>query len=111
MRSVPDLYGGTILIDFQSSEDESESEEEEKVELRPVFVPKYVPYAKLITFAYNVSYEYCRRARVTIEERDALAQDTEEALKKKEQQAEERRQESHNLVAQTIRRELAESTF
>jgi len=40
-----------------------------------------------------------------------LAQDSEEALKKKENQAEERRKESHDLVAQTIRRELAESTF
>ena len=56
----------------------------------------------------NNSY---RRVRATIAERDALAQDSEEALKKKENQAEERRKESHDLVAQTIRRELAESTF
>jgi len=40
-----------------------------------------------------------------------LAEDTEEALKKKAQQAEDRRKESHDLVAQTIRRELAESAF
>jgi hypothetical protein len=52
-----------------------------------------------------------RRARATISERDALAQDTEEALKIQAQQAEDRRKESHDLVAQTIRRELAESTF
>jgi hypothetical protein len=52
-----------------------------------------------------------RRARATVSEREALAQDTEEALEKKAQQAEERRRESHDLVAQTIRRELAESTF
>ncbi|KAF9535769.1 splicing factor, Prp19-binding domain-containing protein [Crepidotus variabilis] len=73
--------------DEESSEEESESEEE-KIEFRPVFVPK--------------------RSRVTVAEREALAQDTEEALKKKEQEAEERRQQSHDLVAQTIRRELAE---
>ncbi len=52
-----------------------------------------------------------RRARATISEREALAEDTEEALKKKAQQAEDRRKESHDLVAQTIRRELAESAF
>ena len=51
-----------------------------------------------------------RRVRATITERDALAQDTEEALKKKAKQSEERRKESHDLVAQTIKRELAEST-
>lgn len=39
-----------------------------------------------------------------------MAQDTEEAIKKKEQEAEERRQQSHNLVADTIKRELLEST-
>ena len=50
-----------------------------------------------------------RRARVTITERDAMSQDTEEAIKKKEQEAEERRQQSHNLVADTIKRELLES--
>jgi len=40
-----------------------------------------------------------------------MAQDTEEAIKKKEQEAEERRQQSHNLVADTIKRELLESTY
>jgi microfibrillar-associated protein 1 len=50
-----------------------------------------------------------RRARATVAEREALAQDTEEALQKKAQQIEDRRKESHDLVAQTIRRELAES--
>jgi microfibrillar-associated protein 1 len=39
-----------------------------------------------------------------------MAQDTEEAIKKKEQEAEERRQQSHNMVADTIKRELLEST-
>ena len=39
-----------------------------------------------------------------------MSQDTEEAIKKKEQEAEERRQQSHNMVADTIKRELLEST-
>ncbi|KAF5361722.1 hypothetical protein D9758_007387 [Tetrapyrgos nigripes] len=74
----------------ESSEYESESEEEEKPKLqfRPVFVPK--------------------RNRATVAERDQLAQDTEEALKKKEQELEERRKQSHDLVAESIRRELLE---
>ncbi|KZP32431.1 hypothetical protein FIBSPDRAFT_775220 [Athelia psychrophila] len=74
----------------ESSEYESESEEEEKPKLmfRPVFVPK--------------------RSRTTILEKDGLAQDTEEALRKKELEAEERRKESHDLVAESIKRELAE---
>lgn len=50
-----------------------------------------------------------RRARVTIAEKEALARDTEAALKKKELEAEERRKQSHDLVAESIRRELAES--
>ncbi|KAH9486695.1 Microfibrillar-associated protein 1 [Psilocybe cubensis] len=71
----------------ESSEYESESEEEE-VEFRPVFVPK--------------------RARATIVEKESIAQDTEEALRKKELEAEERRKQSHDMVAESIRRELAE---
>ncbi|KAF8912904.1 splicing factor, Prp19-binding domain-containing protein [Gymnopilus junonius] len=71
----------------ESSEYESESEEE-KVEFRPVFVPK--------------------RARATIAEKEAIARDTEEALRRKELEAEERRKQSHDLVAESIRRELAE---
>ena len=55
-------------------------------------------------------YECYRRARVTIAEKEQIAQDTEEALRKKELEAEERRQQSHDLVAESIRRELAEST-
>jgi len=38
-----------------------------------------------------------------------MSQDTEEAIRKKEQEAEERRQQSHNMVADTIKRELLES--
>ncbi|KAK7688298.1 hypothetical protein QCA50_008669 [Cerrena zonata] len=77
----------------ESSEYETDSEEESeeeppKPQFRPVFVPK--------------------RARVTVAEKDALAQDTEDALKKKEEEAEQRRKESHNMVAESIRRELLE---
>ena len=39
-----------------------------------------------------------------------MAPDNEEVLKKKELEAEERRKESHNMVAESIRRELLEST-
>ncbi|KAF8973825.1 splicing factor, Prp19-binding domain-containing protein [Flammula alnicola] len=79
---------GDEVLEEESSEYESDSEEEEKVEFRPVFVPK--------------------RARVTIAEKESIAQDTEEALRKKEAEAEERRKQSHDLVAESIRRELAE---
>lgn len=73
-----------------SSEYESDSEEEDKPKLqfRPVFVPK--------------------QSRVTIAEREALAEDTEEALKRKEEEAAERKKQSHDLVAESIKRELAE---
>ena len=39
-----------------------------------------------------------------------MAPDNEEVIKKKELEAEERRKESHNMVAESIRRELLEST-
>ncbi|KAF8845473.1 hypothetical protein BDN67DRAFT_460531 [Paxillus ammoniavirescens] len=73
----------------ESSEEESESEEEKpKLLFRPVFVPK--------------------RGRVTIAEKDALAQEAEEIQRRKELAAEQRKKESHDLVAESIRRELAE---
>ncbi|KIK99940.1 hypothetical protein PAXRUDRAFT_130994 [Paxillus rubicundulus Ve08.2h10] len=73
----------------RSSEEESESEEEKpKLLFRPVFVPK--------------------RGRVTIAEKDALAQEAEEIQRRKELAAEQRKKESHDLVAESIRRELAE---
>ncbi|KAF5355660.1 hypothetical protein D9756_003977 [Leucocoprinus leucothites] len=73
----------------ESGEDESESEEEAPKPLfRPVFVPK--------------------RARATMAEKDALAEDSEEMQRKREQEAEERRKQSHDMVAESIRRELAE---
>ncbi|KAI8983180.1 splicing factor, Prp19-binding domain-containing protein [Trametes punicea] len=65
-----------------------QEEEKPKLQFRPVFVPK--------------------RARVTIAEKEAMAADSEEALKRKEQEAEERRKASHDMVAESIRRELLE---
>ncbi|KAJ3997896.1 splicing factor, Prp19-binding domain-containing protein [Lentinula boryana] len=77
-------------LEDDSSEYESDSEEEEKskVQFRPVFIAK--------------------RNRETIAERDRIAQDTEEALQRKELELEERRKQSHDLVAESIKRELAE---
>ncbi|KIJ68827.1 hypothetical protein HYDPIDRAFT_25080 [Hydnomerulius pinastri MD-312] len=73
----------------ESSEEESESEDEKpKLLFRPVFVPK--------------------RGRATIAERDTLAQEAEEIQRQKELAAEERKKQSHDLVAESIRRELAE---
>ncbi|TFY63540.1 hypothetical protein EVJ58_g3192 [Rhodofomes roseus] len=82
-----------VKAEEESSEYETESgeeseEEKPKMQFRPVFVPK--------------------RARVTVAEKEAMAEDTEEAIRKKEAEAEERRKESHNLVAESIRRELLE---
>jgi microfibrillar-associated protein 1 len=50
-----------------------------------------------------------RNSRVTVAEREAMAQDTEAAAKQKELEAEERKKQSHEMVAESIRRELAES--
>lgn len=47
---------------------------------------------------------------MTIVERDAIAQEVEETQRQKELAAEQRKKESHDLVAESIRRELAEST-
>ena len=46
---------------------------------------------------------------MTVAEREAMADDTEEAQKRREEEAEERKKQSHDLVAESIRRELAES--
>ncbi|OSD05719.1 hypothetical protein PYCCODRAFT_1384706 [Trametes coccinea BRFM310] len=72
----------------EEEEDESEEEEKPKLQFRPVFIPK--------------------RARVTIAEKEAMAADSEEAIKRKEQEAEERKKASHDMVAESIRRELLE---
>lgn len=45
---------------------------------------------------------------MTVQEREAGSQDTEEAQVKREAEAERRKQESHDLVAESIKRELAE---
>ncbi|KXN87534.1 Microfibrillar-associated protein 1 [Leucoagaricus sp. SymC.cos] len=70
-------------FDFSRKEEEAP-----KPLFRPVFVPK--------------------RARATIAEKEALAEDSEEMQRKREQEAEERRKQSHDMVAESIRRELAE---
>jgi hypothetical protein len=62
-------------------------------------------------FAEELEGTCFRRARVTISEREALAEDSAEALRKKELEAEQRRKQSHDLVAESIKRELAESTY
>ncbi|KAI9460182.1 splicing factor, Prp19-binding domain-containing protein [Lactarius psammicola] len=73
----------------QSSEYDSESEEEKpKVQFRP-----------------------CIRSKVTVSpvaEKQALVEDSEEAIQKKQAEAEQRKKESHDLVAESIRRELLE---
>ena len=51
----------------------------------------------------------CRRGRVTVLEREKEAQDTEDALERKRLQEEERKKQSHDMVAESIRRELLES--
>ncbi|OCB86434.1 hypothetical protein A7U60_g6555 [Sanghuangporus baumii] len=75
----------------ESSEYESSSEEEEeppKPMFRPVFIPK--------------------RGRVTVLEKEKEVEDSEEALERRRLQEEERKKQSHDLVAESIRRELAE---
>lgn len=50
-----------------------------------------------------------RRNRVTTQEKEALAEDSEEASKRQQEELEERRRQSHAMVAESIRKELAES--
>ncbi|KAF7796078.1 hypothetical protein EIP86_007249 [Pleurotus ostreatoroseus] len=71
-----------------SSEESSSEEEAPKVQFRPVFVPK--------------------RGRATIAEKEALSEGTEEAQRRKELEAAARKQQSHDMVAESIKRELAE---
>lgn len=42
-------------------------------------------------------------------EKQGLAEDSEEAIRKKQAEAEQRKKDSHDLVAESIRRELLES--
>ncbi|KAG1828632.1 splicing factor, Prp19-binding domain-containing protein [Suillus variegatus] len=73
-------------------EDESESSESEEEASKPLYRPVFIP----------------KRSRETIAERDAIALEVEEAEKRKEEIAEERKKQSHDLVAESIRRELLE---
>ncbi|KAG8818651.1 hypothetical protein FRC17_010759 [Serendipita sp. 399] len=72
----------------ESSEEESSEEELPKPQLRPVFVSK--------------------QARSTLKERDAAAFDSEEAVKKREAAAEERKKQSRNMVGESIKKGMEE---
>lgn len=56
-----------------------------------------------------LTYIHLRRARETIKKMEAESEYSEEAIKKRELEAEERKKASHDLVAESIKRELAES--
>ncbi|EIM19878.1 hypothetical protein E3Q22_02459 [Wallemia mellicola] len=72
----------------ESSEEESSEEEVSAPRLKPTFVPK--------------------RARETVLQKEKESLDSEEAHKKREKAEEERKQASIDMVADSIRRELAE---
>ncbi|KIY66805.1 hypothetical protein CYLTODRAFT_437293 [Cylindrobasidium torrendii FP15055 ss-10] len=74
--------------DDSSEEESSEEDEPAKPQFRPVFVSK--------------------RNRVTVSEKDEIAGNTEEAIAKREADAAERKKQSHDIAAETIRRELLE---
>ncbi|KAG8705165.1 hypothetical protein FRC09_003120 [Ceratobasidium sp. 395] len=74
--------------EYESSSEEESKEEPPKPQFRPVFVPK--------------------RARETIKKIEAESEFSEEAIKKREIEAAERKKASHDLVAESIKRELAE---
>lgn len=76
----------------EDEEDESESSGSEEEASKPLFRPVFVP----------------KRGRETIAERDAIALEAEEVEKRKQETAEERKKQSHDLVAESIRRELLE---
>lgn len=46
---------------------------------------------------------------MTVADREAEDPDNEEVIRKREEEAEERKKQSHDMVADSIRRELAES--
>ncbi|KAH8834884.1 splicing factor, Prp19-binding domain-containing protein [Flagelloscypha sp. PMI_526] len=84
-----DQAGKGAESDEESGGEDSSSEDEApKVQFRPLFVPK--------------------RGRATLAERDAMDPENEELQRKREEEAEERKKQSHDLVADAIRRELAE---
>ncbi|CEL57567.1 putative protein C1782,03 OS=Schizosaccharomyces pombe (strain 972 / ATCC 24843) GN=SPAC1782.03 PE=1 SV=1 [Rhizoctonia solani AG-1 IB] len=74
--------------EYESSSGEESEEEPPKPQFRPVFVPK--------------------RARETIKQLEAESEFSEEAIKRREEEAEQRKKESHDMVAESIKRELAE---
>ncbi|CAE6421792.1 unnamed protein product [Rhizoctonia solani] len=74
--------------EYESSSEEESEEEPPKPQFRPVFVPK--------------------RARETIKQLEAESEFSEEAIKRREEEAEQRKKESHDMVAESIKRELAE---
>ncbi|KZV95604.1 hypothetical protein EXIGLDRAFT_748065 [Exidia glandulosa HHB12029] len=74
-----------------SSEEES-SEEEDDAPPVPAFRPVFVP----------------KRARDTVAAREADYEFSEEAIRKRELEAEERKKQSYEMVADSIKRELAE---
>ncbi|KAG8938223.1 hypothetical protein FRC04_009246 [Tulasnella sp. 424] len=75
-----------------SSEEKSSEEEEEEEEVKPKlqFRPVFVPY------------------RITVVEREEDDPNSEEAIAKREREAEQKKKDSHNLVVESIKRELAE---
>ncbi|KAK0208047.1 splicing factor, Prp19-binding domain-containing protein [Desarmillaria ectypa] len=87
-ESEEETKPGQLKVESDESSETDSEDEKPKLQLRPVFVPK--------------------RNRVTIAEKEALAADSEEVLRKKELELEERKKQSHDLVAESIRRELAE---
>ncbi|KAG8938286.1 hypothetical protein FRC04_009129 [Tulasnella sp. 424] len=72
----------------ESSEEEEEEEVKPKLQFRPVFVPKH--------------------SRVTVVKREEDDPNSKEAIAKRGREAEQKKKDRHNLVAESIKRELAE---
>ncbi|TPX38328.1 hypothetical protein SmJEL517_g00115 [Synchytrium microbalum] len=76
-----------------SSEYTDEESEEEEVAPKPLFKPVFVP----------------KTSRVTVTDADKLLEEEEEADRKRDQEREDRRREAHNMVAEELKREIAEA--
>ncbi|CAE7161708.1 unnamed protein product [Rhizoctonia solani] len=87
-EEAPKAPGESGSSEYESSSEEESEEEPPKPQFRPVFVPK--------------------RARETIKQMEAESEFSEEAIKRREEEAAQRKKESHDLVAESIKRELAE---
>ncbi|CUA77455.1 Microfibrillar-associated protein 1 [Mus musculus] [Rhizoctonia solani] len=87
-ETKPKAPGESGSSEYESSSEEESEEEPPKPQFRPVFVPK--------------------RARETIKQMEAESEFSEEAIKRREEEAAQRKKESHDLVAESIKRELAE---